>query len=218
VKAFMQAQAKRIDALSLRERAIMFVSLAVALVAAADALVISPRLAEQKALLAQRQAQTVQINALRTTLAGGGAEADTPSARLARQLTEARARQQALDAEIAHGLAQGARGARLPDLLERVLRRYDRLTLLRLATVQPTGNAAAQAQDKALAKADAALPLPLPLQGVEIVVRGSYIDLAQYVADTESALPALRWGPLSITGGSELPVLTARVYLLGAAP
>jgi MSHA biogenesis protein MshJ len=214
VKVFMQAQAKRIDALSLRERAIMFVSLAVALVAAADALVISPRLAEQKALLAQRQAQTVQINALRTTLAGGGAEADTPSARLARQLTEGRARQQALDAEIAHGLAQGARGARLPDLLERVLRRYDRLTLLRLATVQPTGNAAAQALDNALAKADAALPL----QGVEIVVRGSYIDLAQYVADTESALPALRWGPLSITGGSELPVLTARVYLLGAAP
>ena len=216
MKAFILAQAKRIDALSLRERAIMFVSLAVALVAAADALVISPRLAEQKALLAQRQAQTAQINALRTTLAGGGAEADTPSARLARQLTEARARQQALDAEIAHGLAQGAQGARLPDLLERVLRRYDRLTLLRLATVQPTANAAAQALDNALAKAGAALPLPL--QGVEIVVRGSYPDLAQYVADTESALPALRWGALSITGGSELPVLTARVYLLGAAP
>jgi hypothetical protein len=53
---------------------------------------------------------------------------------------------------------------------------------------------------------------------VEIVVRGSYPDLAQYVADTESALPALRWGAVSITGGNELPVLSARVYLPGAAP
>ena len=214
MKAFMQAQAKRIDGLSLRERAFMFVSLAAALVAVADALVISPRLAEQKALLAQRQTQTVQINTLRTELTGGGTNADTPTTKLARQLTEARTRQQALDAEIARGLAQGAQGARLSDLLERVLRRYERLTLLRLATVAATAKPVAQARDSAQAKAGERLPL----QGVEIVVRGSYPDLAQYVADTESALPALRWGALTITGGHELPVLTARVYLLGAAP
>ena len=91
-----------------------------------------------------------------------------------------------------------------------MLRRYDRLTLLRLATAAPAVNPAAQALDKASGG--------LPLQGVEIVVRGSYPDLAQYVADTESALPALRWGALTITGGSEQPVLTARVYLLGAVP
>ena len=214
MNAFIQAQAKRIDGLSLRERAIMFVSLAAALVAAADALVISPRLAEQKALLVQRQTQTAQINTLRGELAGGGANADTPAAKLARQLAEARARQQALDAEIARGLAQGAQGARLPDLLERVLRRYERLTLLRLATVAPAGNTVTSMLESALAKVGGAGPL----QGVEIVVRGSYPDLAQYVADTESALPALRWGALTITGGNELPVLTARVYQLGAAP
>ena len=213
MKAFLQAQARRIDGLSLRERAIMFVSLAVALVAVADALVISPRLAEQKELLAQRQAQTAQINTLRTTLAGGGAAADTPAAKLSRQLAEARARQQALDAEIARGLALGAHGARLPDLLERVLRRYERLTLLRLATVESPAHPVAKALESALAAAGSA-----PAHGVEIVVRGSYPDLAQYVADTESALPALRWGALSITGGSELPVLTARVYLPGSVP
>lgn len=214
MKTFIQQQAKRIDGLSLRERAIMFMSLAAALVAVADALVISPRLAEQKELLAQRQAQTKQITTLRSSLAGGGAEADTPAAQLARQLTEARARQQALDAEIARGLAEGAQGARLPDLLERVLRRYERLTLLRLATLAPTANPVSQALDSALPGFTGALPL----QGVEIVVRGSYRDLAQYVADTESALPALRWGALSITAGSTLPVLNARVYLLGALP
>ena len=216
MNAFIQAQAKRIDGLSLRERAIMFVSLAAALVAAADALVISPRLAEEKALLSQRQTQTAKINTMRGELAGSGANADTPAAKLARQLAEARARQQALDAEIARGLAQGGPGARLSDLLERVLRRYERLTLLRLATLAATAKPVARARDSAQAQAQAGESLPL--QGVEIVVRGSYPDLAQYVADTESALPALRWGALTITGGNELPVLTARVYLLGAAP
>ena len=210
MKAFMRAQAKRIDGLSLRERAFMFISLAAALVAVADALVISPRLAEQKALLAQRQTQTAQINTLRTELAGGGANADTPAAKLARQLAEARTRQQALDAEIARGLAQGAQGARLSDLLERVLRRYERLTLLRLATVAPSAAPTAPALNAATDG--------LPLQGVEISVRGSYPDLAQYVADTESALPALRWGALSIVSGGEQPVLNARVYLLESLP
>lgn len=214
MKTFILAQAKRIDGLSLRERAFMFVSLAAALVAVADALVISPRLAEHKALLAQRQAQTVQLNTLRTDLAGGGAHADTPAAKLARQLAEARARQLALDAEIARELAQGAQGSRLPDLLERVLRRHERLTLLRLAMAAPITSPAAQGLDGALADAGGRMPL----QGVDIVVRGSYPDLAQYVADTESALPALRWGALTVTAGPELPVLNARVYLLGAAP
>lgn len=212
MKACLQQHARRVDALSLRERAIMFVSLAIALVAVADALVISPRLAEQKSLLAQHQAKTKQIADMRVELAGGGPAADTPGARLAHQLAQARERQQALEAQITQGLAAGAQGARLPDLLERVLRRYERLTLLRLATLDAAPKTLAGAVVDALGSAS------VPLQGVEISVRGSYPDLAQYVADTESALPALRWGALSIASGAELPVLTARVYLLGALP
>jgi len=205
MKAFWQQQARRIDALTLRERAIMFVSIAVALVAVTDALVLSPRLAEQKSLLSEQRLKSAELDTLRTTVAAGGPGADTPAARLARQLTDARARQQALDTEISRGLASGQGGARLPDLLERVLRRYERLTLLRLTTVAAPRTAAAPA-------------IALPLQGVEIALRGSYPDLAQFVADTESALPALRWGELSISTAGEMPVLTARVYLLGAAP
>ena len=213
MKALFKQQAQRIDTLSLRERAIMFVSIAVALVAAADALVISPRLAEQKALLAQRQAQTVQINSLRSTLAGG-AQADTPAARLAREVAQARARQQALDAQIAAHLSHGAQGAHLPDLLERVLKRDEHLTLLRLSSAVPRANPLAGD-----AQGGPGQPLlALPQHSVDIELRGSYTHLAQYVADTERALPALRWGALSITAGGGAPVLSARVYLLGDSP
>ena len=65
MKDFWKRQARRIDALSLRERAIMFASLAVALVAATDALVLSPRSAEQKAVATRLRAQATELMALR---------------------------------------------------------------------------------------------------------------------------------------------------------
>ena len=204
MKAFLTQQARRINALSLRERAIMFVSLAVALVAAADALVLSPRLAEQKALAARLRQQAVELDDLRSQLSGTGA-AEAPGARVLRQLRQTQAQQQSLDVEIERRLAGGASGARLPELLERVLRRHDRLLLLRLATV------AADAKPGAAAK--------LPLRGVDIGLRGAYLDLTQYVADAEQALPGLRWGELSIVGGSgPLAELSARVYLVADTP
>lgn len=206
MKALLEQQARRINALSLRERAIMFVSLGVALVAAADALVLSPRMQEQKALASQLRQQAGELGALRAELAGTGA-AETAPARLLRLLQTAQAQQRTLDAEIERRLAAGAAGTRLPDLLERVLRRHERLTLLRLAT-------AAAAPRQA-----GASTLTLPLQGVDIGLRGAYNDLTQYVAAAEQALPGLRWGELSIVAGADgAAELTARVFLLENLP
>ena len=204
MKALLEQQARRINALSLRERAIMFVSLGVALVAAADALVLSPRMQEQKALASQLRQQAGELVALRAELAGTGA-AETAPARLLRLLQTAQAQQRTLDAEIERRLATDAAGTRLPDLLERVLRRHDRLTLLRLATAAtPPHQASAPT---------------LPLQGVDIGLRGAYNDLTQYVAAAEQALPGLRWGELSIVAGADgAAELTARVYLLENLP
>lgn len=196
-----QRQARRINALTLRERAIMFVSLAAALVATADALVLSPRLNEQKSALARMRQQRSELEAMRATLSGSGPEADTPAARLGRQLAQTRTEQRGVDDEIARRSASAGDGARLADVLERVLQRHPRLTLLHLTTL-----------DAAPARPPATLP---PQPGIELSLRGSYPDLAQYVADTERALPALRWGELSIASSGAAPVLTARVYLPG---
>lgn len=205
MKALLEQQARRINALSLRERAILFVSLGVALVAAADALVLSPRMQEQKALASQLRQQAGELDALRAQVAGTGAAESAP-ARLLRLLQTAQAQQQTLDAEIERRLAAGAAGTRLPDLLERVLRRHDRLTLLRLATAATPPRQAGAAQS-------------LPLQGVDLSLRGAYNDLTQYVAAAEQALPGLRWGELSIVAGADgAAELTARVYLLENLP
>ena len=205
MKALLQQQALRINALTLRERAIMFISLAAALVAATDALVLSPRLAEQKALAQQLRQQSSDVDALRAQVAGP-ALADTPQARLARELLQLRTRLAELDTEIQRRAGSGASAMRLPTLLERVLRRHDRLTLVRLATLTTP-----------------ATPKPgaLPLQGVEIVLRGPYPDLVRYVAEAEQAMPGLRWGELHISsrqGTQARPELVAKVTLLGDTP
>lgn len=202
MKALWQRQARRIDTLTLRERAIMFVSLAVALVAATDALVLAPRSAEQQAVATRLRAQAAELDALRAQR-GSGAPADTPAGRLAQTLGQVRAEQAAVDADIARRLADGGAGTRLQALLERVLRRHDRLTLQRLAT----GPAAA-----------APVAGALSLQGVEIGVRGSYPDLAQYVDDIERTLPGLRWDELAITRTEAGAELHARVTLLEDTP
>jgi MSHA biogenesis protein MshJ len=201
MKAFWLRQSRRIDALTLRERAIMFVSLACALIAAVDAVALSPSLAEQKLLVAQSRQKAAEMDALRARLAQVDKAPDTPQAALARQLQESRARLTAVDAEIASRSTAVDTGTRLPALLERVLARHEGLTLMRLAIAAPStvGNAP-------------------PWRGVDLGVRGSYHDLVRYVADTESSMPGLRWGELRIAAKGSTTELAATVYLLGDPP
>jgi MSHA biogenesis protein MshJ len=187
--------AKRIDALTLRERAIMFVSIVIGMVAAFDHFLLSPRIAEQKALAGQIRQQSREVDGLRAQLAPGRIEG--PGAKLTRDLDDLRAQQQHLDQALAQLQGGLAGGAQLPDLLERVLRRHDRLTLMRLATV----------------KAPAAVTAQHQRQAVQIAMRGNYPDLTQYLADTEAALPGLRWGDVAIARQGSGAELTATVLL-----
>ena len=52
---------RRIDALTVRERVILFLSIAIAAVAATDAAVLSPRASDQKQLTLKLRAQTTEI-------------------------------------------------------------------------------------------------------------------------------------------------------------
>ena len=202
MKAFFQQQALRINALTLRERAILFLSMVAALAAAADALVLSPRMAEQKQLAQSLRQQTSELVALRARLSGAAATADTPQARKARELQAARDQLQQTNAEIERLLAAGA-GTRLSQVLERLLQRQDRLTLQKLAAAPATAAGPGAA---------------LPSRSVELVLRGGYHELMRYVADAESALPGLRWAELSLVQQGDSNEMRALVVLLGESP
>ncbi|MDP1531959.1 MAG: hypothetical protein Q8L92_00095, partial [Rubrivivax sp.] len=190
MKAFWQAQALRIDGLTLRERAILFVSAAVALAALADTLWLSPLMTRQKALKAQMQQQSRELQTLRQRVTASTelAPADSPQGRLQAAVTQARSRRDALDADIASQFANAEQSTRLPALLASVLRRHERLTLVRLATAPAP---AAPSTDTAATPA---------LQGVDLSLAGAYPDLVHYLAEIERTLPGLRWGELRIHG------------------
>lgn len=205
-----ERQARRIDALGLRERCFLFLSVALVCAALADSLVLSPAISEQRQLSLRRQQQDRELAALRAQLAAAHQPADpsTPQARLRSEIRQAQAQQATLDAEIRQ-LGQSAGGhAALPQLLERTLARHERLTLLKLATVAeaPAGGPAASAP-----------PAALRWQGVDLGVGGSYADLVAYLAALEQALPGLRWDTLKLSAGSTgTSTLALRVYLVEA--
>lgn len=200
--AALRRWAHRVDALTVRERVILFVTVAAALLAAADFLVLSPSAAEQKALARRLQAQTTELDTLRRQLQEQAGEADTPAARAQRELLVVQRELQQAEQEIERRLQAGGGGTRLPQLMEQVLVRHPRLVLQKLATGAPV----------------ALRPGAPPLAGVDLGVAGSYPDLAQYVADLERTLPGLRWLELSIVRGEAGPELQARVALLGDTP
>jgi MSHA biogenesis protein MshJ len=212
MKAFWKQQARRINALSLRERVIMFASLAVALGALADVLVLTPQMNAQKAMTSQLRQQNTELDGLRAQLASlwSPCAANTPLARLQRNLAETRRQRTGLDAELKLRSSVEGGAARLPELLERVLKRHERLTLLRLATATPPVTPTAMPTATPPRESKAAGPA---LQGVDLQVSGNYNDLVLYLAEIETAMPGLRWSELQLSSQTQPPVLKVRVYL-----
>ena len=204
MKQIWTAQARRIDAMSLRERAIMFASVALALAGIADVLVLSPTFTERRQLTAQMRQQAQQLDTLRAQAAasGPGRVDDSPQGRQRAAIERVRREQRALDDQIRTQFASRDEIARLPVVLDRLLRQHERLSLVRVALAAP---------------AAAAADPTVRWQGVDLSVAGTYPDLVQYLSELEQALPGLRWGPLQIASPASPPVLTVRLMLVAEA-
>lgn len=208
---FAAAQAARIDALSLRERAMLFASLAAAMVAIVDFTVLSPSLEAQRRMAQTMQQRSTELDALRTR-AAAAADTDTPAAKLRQALERVRAESAALDREIATAGERSAAAPRLADLLGRVLRRHERLTLVRLDTTPPP--AAVPGTGTTPPTADGRPGL----HTVNLSLAGHYHDLADYLAEIERTLPGLRWVEVRVARDGDGALLALRLQLLGDLP
>lgn len=210
--------ARRIDALSLRERVMLFVSAVALLAGVADALVLSPQFALQKSMAQRMHRQNQELGTLRQRVAQAAAplaEDDSPRGRALAALHGVHEEQAALARQLdalapAAGAAGTAAQPELPQLLTRVLRRHERLTLLQLATVDDGTRPAAAAP------APGGAPAP-PARALELKLQGAYADLLQYLLDIEAAMPGQRWSTWQLATGSGAPVLTLRLKLAGAS-
>ena len=221
----------KIDAMSVRERVMMFCAVAGVMVFMMSSFVLTPLYARERALqtqIAQQRNNIMGIDAeIVAVVQGYATDPDAP----------ARARLTAIKSETAT-MAQSMRAnetgliapQQIAPLLETMLKSNGRLRLVGLTTLPvrpvnesidaapPAPAAPAQAkapqaaqmlasvltpQEQAGAKASnaPAEPAPIPLlyrHGVELTVRGNYLDMVNYMEALESMPARLIWGKANL--------------------
>ena len=212
MKALWEKYAARIDALSMRERMFLFLSVLVCCLAIADTLWLTPAQQAQRALVQRFGAQTTELNRLRTELQTTGRPSDEALA-TRKEMESLQARLDEVNREIQASAPSDAAGPALEKVLMEFLRRQDGLTLLGTGTLKSdslaTGGTSATGANA---------PAGLTRQGLELRVAGPYPELVRYVKALETALPKLRWGPMQLKADKAVPELTLQVYLVGAQP
>ncbi len=212
--AAWERQARRIDALSLRERAILFLSLVAVLAALFDTLVLTPQTARAKQRSDARAQQEAELAQLRELFVATSRNTSDPALALRTQLEAASAERAQLDEQLLHKNGSAGRGQDLAVLLQRLLARQPGLVLERLTLLPDAPVAAPQPG----ASAPAALA-GITWQGVELQLHGGYTELQREMQALERELPGLRWGDMQLSSSSaEAPRLRAQVFLLKVQP
>jgi MSHA biogenesis protein MshJ len=199
MKQRWQKFAARIDALSQRERILGFAASAAVLYTIAQIGVIGPLLRKQELLniqVVQQQNNIAGINA-EITQKLKEAEAD-PDAPVRARLAETREE----SARLGESLRSMQQGLVPPDrvapLLESILRANGRLKMVSLRTLPVESLSSLGAKKEGAAGEPAAKPAPkrelLFRHGVEVTVRGSYLDMVDYMTALEGLPTQLFWG------------------------
>lgn len=207
----------RFDALTLRERGMLFAMLASAVIFLVFYLFLNPHYARQKSMLQSlRQQQDiitgVEAEITQTIIAHQADPDAAERARLAQLQAEATRLKGALMA-----MQQGMVPAeRMTGLLEQMLRGQRNLRLTSMRTLAPAEvDAAPTAPAAAPANATSAPKPPqqmLHRHGVELVVEGSYADLVAYMTALESMQGQLFWGSATLAS-EKYPVTTLRLVV-----
>ena len=231
MKAWWKIQSGRINALSLRERAFLFVTLIICLLALADTLWISPTQAAYRQTTLKLSTQNEELQRLRVELGSLYSRAATsnlatdPNQILRHDINTAKERLQVLDKAISEltQRAQNARSIEAP--LMEFLRRQEGLTLLGTRTLGGGDTTPETAGLLSILSIASGTSPNLNKRGLELRVSGSYPQLSRYVRTLEEALPDLRWGQLEIRNTpipsdkpSDKPELTVQVHVVGVSP
>lgn len=222
-KNYWQKAADKIDAMNLRERGLVFCMAALIIVTFVDTGFIEPLLARQKVLSQQVVQQQGAIKAIQVQLQA------LAQARLQDPDAATRAQVEALRQELAttEAFLQGKQQQLVPPgemvrLLEQALSKNKRLELVLLRTLPAAGLPEAQSQSAAKAGASVKAASPsasaqkqIFKHGVEIAVRGNYLDLLAYVTELEKLPWQMFWGKADLRV-EQYPAatLTLTVYTL----
>jgi MSHA biogenesis protein MshJ len=185
MKQYWQRFAARVDDMTLRQRAMLFATAGLVVVVFVHVTLIEPLLLRQKALIDRSTRDQSQLAAVRAQIAGVLKEQPQSGAkdpdRIALLALEARL------AEVEKALAERKDAfvgpTRLPQLLKDLIGPAGQVQLESLRTL-PGARVPGAAE--------------LYRHGVEITLRGAYLDLTQYLAGVEKLPAPVLWGPLEL--------------------
>jgi len=209
VKQLWNRAAERIDALSLRERVLVFATAMALLLALSYSLLIDPQMSAQKRLastVAQKQAEIKGMEAQITAIATS--RAADPDRALRERLAEVRKQLAEVETQIAGEERKFTAPEQMKSVIEEMLARNRAVHLVAMKTLPTTTLAEARAES---GKAEASKPAAKPpaeapksgerlvyRHGMEVTVAGGYLDLLRYLRDLEQLRTQLYWGSLEI--------------------
>jgi len=210
---------ERVDKLNLRERAMVLAAALLLVYTAMDTLLIAPVQAARKAALdgyAQRQNEINTVTATLETLARSRSE--SPDA-AALRLKASRANLASLENDAKELSARLMSPDRMRDVLQQILARRQKLELVQMKTLpQSVVGAPGDAQKAAPPpqpvepRGEAAPASTMYKHGIQLTVRGSYLDLLAYLKEIESLPVRIYWDKLDLSV-ADYPTATLRVTL-----
>jgi MSHA biogenesis protein MshJ len=202
MKSLIERALKFLDALSLRERLILFASVIAISLALFDTFWLSPAQTDRQQLMQRLDKQHTNLTRLQVRLADTAKPVSTTDV-VKNEVTAVTARLTEVNQSITFLLPTQTDSTLLAQMLIHVLRRYEGLTLVSTTAIA-TPEAAS---DKAAA-------VLLKRQGITLRVSGPYADLTRYVEMLEQVLPSARWGQMTLNSENSPTVLTLELFLV----
>ena len=202
MKRYWELVRGKIDGMSLRERAVIFLAAAFVVVASVNAVLLNPLLVKQTALSAQLVQKQEKMKELQAQLqAHSQARRDDQYSPLRTRLAQLKQRLQEQDGYLQSHRDRLVEPDKMAGLLEQVLNKNDKLQLVELKTlpasllVEKPQAAASQSP----AADSSAGQKQVFKHGIQITVRGGYLDMLRYLAALEKMPVQMFWGEVSLS-------------------
>jgi len=208
----LQRYADRLDAMSLRERVLIFLAVAVVIVAIADSVLFDPILRRQKVNSQGIHQQEDEIRTMQGQVqayaqARRGDNAGAKRERLEKRKLELAA----LDRELGSKRSELVPPERMAKMLYEIVKRNPDIELVSLRSLPATG--LAQSLTATLGSGG----LALYRHGIEITVSGSYLKMLTYVNQLERLPAKIMWGNMELQAAA-YPVATLKITLYTLSP
>lgn len=210
----LRAIGERIDAMTLRERAIIFLTALVMVYLAADLLALKPLSVERGRLQGQLTTKRDQIQSYERQLQMLLTGSDDPASPVAQKILSLQQQLSTLDDILSKSTGGLVSPREMARLVEEILSRHRQLTVVRLESLTPEPIQEAGAANPAGGTA-AGGESGLYKHGMRIVVKGTYHDLLAYLRTLEGLQWKVFWGKV-VLEAEDYPIsqLTLELHTL----